>query len=279
MIVEDVRRYPVKSMLGERLSRVDVTPAGLAGDRRFALLDRTTGRVVSAKDPRRWRAMLTLRASGAAPDPVRIALPEGRQLSTDGDVDDVLSDLLGAPVTLTATVPAGATLDRARPDEVLAAGIDAVVPVDETPLGGGAPVTFVDFAPVHLVTTATLDRIAADLPGRTVDAARYRPNLVVRTPGDAGFVENDWVGRALRIGPDLVLRVLAPTPRCAVPTLAHGSLPGDPDALRVPARLNRLAPVPQLGPLPCVGVYAQVVQPGPVHVGDAVEVVDAAALT
>ncbi|WDZ82477.1 MOSC domain-containing protein [Micromonospora cathayae] len=273
MNIESIRRYPVKSMLGELLPEATVTPAGLAGDRRLALLDRATGRVVSAKNPRRWRTMLALRASGAAPGPVRITLPDGRELAGTDDVDEVLSEVLGAPVTLTATVPPGATLDRARPDEVLAAGITADVTVDRTPLGGGAdPVSFVDFAPVHLLTTATLERIAAATPGRTVDAVRYRPNLVVRTGTDAGFVENDWIGRDVRIGREVVLRVLVPTPRCAVPTLAHGSLPGDPGALRVPARLNRQVPVPQLGPLPCVGVYAQVVRPGTVRVGDPVEV-------
>ncbi|MEU4567735.1 MOSC domain-containing protein [Micromonospora sp. NPDC023956] len=272
MIVEEIWRYPVKSMLGEALPHTQVTPVGVAGDRRLALRDLATGRVVSAKHPRRWRDMLTLRATGGDSVPVRISLPDGRELSTADDVDAVLSALLDAPVALIATVPPGATLDRARPEEVLAAGVNAAVTVDETPLGGGtAPETFVDFAPVHLVTTGTLDRIAgAAGAGRPVAATRYRPNLVLRTVGVPGFVENDWVGRDLRIGAELVLRVVAPTPRCAVPTLAHGELPADPDALRVPARLNRVAPVPQLGPLPCVGAYARVVRPGRVAVGDRV---------
>ena len=43
---------------------------------------------------------------------------------------------------------------------------------------------------------------------------RYRPNLIVDTAGD-GFEENDWIGRELRVGPELVLRLIAPTPRCA----------------------------------------------------------------
>ncbi|GLY24303.1 MOSC domain-containing protein [Micromonospora sp. NBRC 101691] len=270
VIVEEIRRYPVKSMLGETLPHTRVTPAGVEGDRRLALRDLTTGRVVSAKHPRRWRAMLTLRAAGV--DPVRISLPDGRELTTGDDVDAVLSTLLGTPVTLIATVPPGATLDRARPDEVLAAGVTAPVTVDETPLGGETTAeTFVDFAPLHLVTTATLDRIAgAAGTGQPADATRYRPNLVLRTTGVPGFAENGWVGRHLRVGAELVLRVMAPTPRCAVPTLAHGDLPAAPDALRVPARLNRVAPVPQLGPLPCVGAYAQVVHPGRIEAGDPV---------
>lgn len=265
-------RYPVKSMLGERLPAAGVGPAGVAGDRRLALRHRDTGRVASAKHPRLWRDLLMFRAAGAAPDPVRITLPDGRALSSvDPDVDDVLSRVLDVPVTLIDRPPAGAVLDRADPDAVLAAGIAADVPVDANPLGAAAPGTFFDFAPVHLVTTATLARVAAELPGGTVDVARYRPNLVLDVDAD-GFAENDWVGRELRVGAELVLRVLAPTPRCAVPTLAHGSLPRQTGALRVAARLNRVAPLPELGPQPCVGAYAQVVRGGRVAQGAVVEV-------
>ncbi|TDC25479.1 MOSC domain-containing protein [Micromonospora sp. 15K316] len=264
-------RYPVKSMLGESLTTATVGPGGVQGDRRLALLHRETGRVVSAKDPRRWRDLLTFQATGGGSEPVRITLPDGRTVSGRNEqADELLSAVLGTPVTLTDTPPAGATLDRAVPEAVLAAGVTAVVPVDPSPLGGAAPGTFFDFAPIHLLTTAALGRLAVELPDGPPQAERYRPNLVVATP-ETGFVENSWVGRRLRIGGELVLRVLAPTPRCAVPTLAHGRLPRRPDALRAPARLNRIEPLPGLGPQPCVGAYAQVVTPGRVAVGDAVE--------
>ena len=59
--------------------------------------------------------------------------------------------------------------------------------------------------------------------------------------------------------------------RPAVSTLAHGSLPRLTEALRVPARLNRVAPLPELGP-PCVSAYAQVVRGGRVAQGAVVEV-------
>lgn len=266
-----IRRYPVKSLLGEELDAVEVDVAGLAGDRRLALVHRTTGRVASAKNPHRWRALLGLRATGGDPDPVRITLPDGRTIAPDADAtDEVLSRLLGEPVRLTGTVPAGAVIERSRPEAVLAEGVATAVPVDEGRLGAAAPPgSFVDFAPVHLVSTATLDRIGAAVPAGMVDPARYRPNLVVATAG-AGFEENDWVARDLHIGDGLVLRVVAPTPRCAVPTLAHGDLPGDPDALRAPARLNRVVPLPGLAAQPCVGAYAQVVRPGRVRLGDPV---------
>lgn len=264
-----VRRYPVKSLLGEELDAVDVGSGGLLGDRRLALLHRPTGRVASAKNPYRWRALLTLRAAGA--DPVTVTLPDGRTVAADDErVDGILSDLLGEAVTLTGTPPPEAVLERSRPEEVLAAGVTVPVTVDEGRLGGAAPPgSFVDFAPVHLVTTATLRRVGAATSSGVVDPARYRPNLLLDTLGD-GFEENGWVGRELRIGDELVLRVVAPTPRCAVPTLAHGALPRDLDALRVPGRCNRVVPLPGLSAQPCVGAYAQVVRPGRIRLGDAV---------
>jgi len=154
-------------------------------------------------------------------------------------VDAILSDLLDQPVTLTATPAPGAALDRAVPEAVLRDGIDAQVPAELMEIGGGGPPgSFVDFAPLHLLTTSTLDRIAELSPDGRADLERYRPNIVIRTAAP-GFTENDWFERILRVGENLVLRVIARTPRCAVPTLAHGPLPRDPDALRVLARPAR----------------------------------------
>ena len=101
--VARLRRYPVKSMLGEDVAASDVTFTGLTGDRRLAVRSRTTGKIASAKFPRLWRDLLTLSATadeGTANDAVRITLPEGKTVwSNDTDIDAVLSDLLGEPVT------------------------------------------------------------------------------------------------------------------------------------------------------------------------------------
>jgi uncharacterized protein len=270
-----LRRYPVKSMLGEALDAGDVTFTGLAGDRRLAVISRTTGKIASAKFPRLWRDLLTLSAAadeGTGDGAVRITLPEGKTIwSNDADVDAVLSGLLDEPVALTATPPPGAALDRAVPEAVLRDGVDAQVPAELMEIGGGGgpPGTFVDYAPLHLLTTSTLDRIAELSPHGRADLERYRPNVVVRTTAP-GFTENDWLERNLRIGDDLVLRIITRTARCAVPTLTHGTLPRDPDALRVLARHNRVKPLDSLDPEPCAGVYARVLRPGRIRTGDAV---------
>ena len=270
-----LRRYPVKSMLGEELRTVDVTERGLAGDRALALVHRSTNhgetsKVVSAKNPRLWRDMLKLAAT-SGPD-VKITFPDGTTMaSTDPGIDAALSEFLGRPVALATAPPPEASLDRADPEEVLRDGIDAEVRLDIIErVGAAAPDgTFFDYAPLHLITTSTLDRIAELSPYRRAHLERYRPNIVIGTGAD-GFTENDWLGRDLRVGDELVLRVIARTPRCAVPTLAHGDLPRDAEALRVLARHNRVSPLPDGDPEPCAGVYAQVLRPGRISTGDPV---------
>jgi uncharacterized protein YcbX len=181
--VTSLRRYPVKSMLGEDLDASDVSRAGLAGDRRLAVVSRRTGKIASAKYPRLWRDLLTVSAEalgGAGREAAAlITLPDGKTVrSTDADVDDVLSALLNEPVTLTSTPPPGASLDRAVPEAVLRDGIAAAVPARLIEIGAGAPPgTFVDFAPLHLLTSATLDRIAELSP--------YRRARLERTCGSA----------------------------------------------------------------------------------------------
>jgi uncharacterized protein YcbX len=273
-MVIKLRRYPVKSMLGQEVAVSTVTRTGLAGDRRLAVISRTTGKIASAKYPRLWRDLLTLSAETLDEDSlgqVRITLPGGKTVdSSDADADAILSEVLNEPVRLTATPPPGATLDRAVPDAVLRAGIAAQVPADVIQIGAGSPPgTFVDFAPLHLLTTGTLARIAELSPFGKSDFERYRPNIVIRSI-EPGFTENDWLNRDLRVGPDLVLRVIARTPRCAVPTLAHGDLPRNTEALRVLARHNRITPMESMDPEPCAGVYAEVLTPGRVRTGDPV---------
>ena len=268
--VTTLRRYPVKSMLGEDVAVSDVSFSGLAGDRRLAVVSLRTGKLASVKYPRLWRAMLTLAAS-AADGAVRITLPDGTiAWSADAGVDEVLSAILGQPVTLAATPPPGASLDRAVPEAVLRDGVAAEVPAKVIEVGAASPEgSFFDYAPVHLLTTSTLDRVA-ELSAQGESAAeRYRPNIVIRTT-TPGFPENDWLGRTLQVGSDLVLRVIARTGRCAVPTLVHGGLPRDTDALRVPARYNRVSPLPEVDPEPCAGVYAEVLNPGRISTSDPV---------
>jgi MOSC domain-containing protein len=264
--VTALRRYPVKSMLGERLETVDVTSSGLEGDRAVALIDVETGRVASAKHPSSWRGLLALSSAWNGGDP-RITLPDGATIAA-ADAAGPVSALLRRQVRVSTARPLHAAVARPAPEDVIAAGDDVDVPFALLEIGQGTPgSTFVDYAPVHVITSSTLAHVG-------VESVRYRPNVVLETPGGEPFAENDWTGRELTLG-DVTLRVLIPTPRCAVPTLAHGELPRRPDAVRTLLRENRID-VPGFGSLPCLGAYAQVIGPGVIHLGDRASLQNAA---
>ncbi len=263
MRVQALLRYPVKSMLGETLESLSVDERGADGDRRMALLDGETGHVASAKNPRLWRDLLTCTAHANAQG-VRIRLPDGTDVAADDPgVDELISRLTGRRVRLVTQRPDGATLVRPDPEQLLELGLDAEVGGRILRIAAATPGdSFTDEAPLHAITTATLEHIG-------VEALRYRPNLVIATPPDyPPYAENDWVGGEFAIG-EARLRVLTATSRCVVPTLEHGPLPRAPQALRIPAAENRLDTGGH-GKQPCAGAYLAVVTKGVIHVGDPV---------
>jgi uncharacterized protein len=263
MRVESLRRYPVKSMLGEAVESLYVDERGAAGDRRLALVDTATGHVASAKQARLWRGLLKCTAHGGTGG-VSIGLPDGTTVDADDpDVDERLSRLLGRAVRLVSKRPDGATVERPDPEQLLEFGLDAEVAGRILEIGLGTPgESFTDDAPLHAITTATLEHIG-------VEALRYRPNLVIATPPDCPpYVENDWIEREFSIGE---VRLLGGelTPRCVVPTLEHGPLPKAPQALRTPAAENRLE-AGSCGVAACAGIYFRATTSGIIRVGDEV---------
>jgi MOSC domain-containing protein len=256
-------RYPVKSMMGEEIDASHVTERGLLGDRTRALVDQATGRVASAKNPRKWGALFDFRASFADPprlgEPlpdVRISLPDGA-LVTGGQpgADEVLSKALGAKVRLTAESLERPSLEEYWPDIEGRANRERVTE-ELMPAG-----TFFDAAPVHVLTTSTTDRLRELYPEGRFEARRFRPNMVISPSQEVkGFLENGWVGRTLRVGEEVRLRVDSPCGRCVMTTLAQGELPRDLGVLRTAALHNKGK----------VGVYASVERGGIVKRGDSV---------
>jgi uncharacterized protein len=268
-------RYPVKSMMGEELNAAAVDERGLLGDRAYAVLDRSDGKVASAKYPRKWPRMFDFRAGfgpmspGAPTQPVRITLPDGCVVTSEqADVDQVLSLAFGREVTLqragrrqapvvesTYPNPWATRAEEYWPDME---GLDYRNTVTDFELPEG---TFFDCAVVHLLTTATLDRLRELYPQGRFEVRRFRPNIVV-APGDgaAGFIEDAWIGRTVRIGDEVDVGVTGPCPRCVMTTLAQGDLPKDSGILRTAAQHNQVN----------VGVYGCVLRGGEIHRGDAV---------
>jgi MOSC domain-containing protein len=256
-------RYPVKSMAGEELNASDVTGRGVHGDRALALVDTETAKVVSAKNPKKWPTMFDFRAAFIAPPelgkplpPVRVTLPDGATVtSEDTRFAELVSTALGRPVTLATADLSQPSLEEYWPDLAELAYQETVT--DEAMPAG----TFFDLATLHVLTTATIDRLRELYPEGRFEVRRFRPNIVVRpADDDAEFVESKWVGRELRVGDDVVLQITDHCPRCVMTTLPQGDLPKDSGILRTAARHNDVH----------VGVYAEVQRAGRVRRGDAV---------
>jgi len=266
--VASLWRYPVKSMQGEELSATEVTEYGLLGDRAYALVDSADGKAATAKNPRKWPTLFGFRAivmeprqHGESPPSVRITLPDGTTAtSQQADLNQILSRALGRTVTLNTAGPSHAGSVNAEEYWPDMEGLEHRDTVTDFTLPEG---TFFDCAVVHVLTTATLDRLHQLYPQGRFEVARFRPNIVVApAPGEKDFVENAWVSHTLAIGDSVRLNVTGPCVRCVMTTLAQGDLPRDPGILRTEAQHNKVS----------VGVYATVERGGTVHRGDSVRV-------
>src|SRR5580698_6970285 len=243
-------RYPVKSMMGERLERAGVTERGILGDRAYALVDESTGNLGSAKNPTKWGALLTCKARFAEPvesdeilPPALITLPNGVCL---------LTELLGRKVTIASGGTATPHVEKYWPN------VDNLAHRDEMTHEAIVENSFFDGDPVHLLTTASLSALTDLYPTGYFDARRFRPNIVIYTPPEQrSFVENDWVGHTLAIGPQVRFHIKRPTRRCVITTLAQNELPRDLGILRTAAQSNAAS----------VGVYASVLRGGVIEDG------------
>ncbi|MEU8235156.1 MOSC domain-containing protein [Actinoplanes sp. NPDC048967] len=226
MKVVELRRYPIKSLLGERPAAVDVEQRGLAGDRLWAVRD-TEGKLGSGKNTRRFRRMPGLfRLRGHFADPVPVVeLPDGRRFAADDPAGHrAVSEVLGRPVTITRE----------------------------------AEVVHHDEGPVSVISTAALRRLR-QLTGEVVDPLRFRANLLVDVPG-TGFPEEEWLGRAVRVGDQVVLRPRRRLTRCVMIDLAQADVPEHGRLLRTVAEHHDLT----------FGVWATVERTGRVELGDTV---------
>ena len=238
----------MKSMAGEQLSSCDVGPRGIPGDRGWAIRDETEGKLVTgSRHPLLMRCAARYReqpTNGSIPH-VDMQLPDGTRIGSDlFDVNVHFTGLLGKPVSLSQLPPAP---DASAQDN------SSIFPQG----------TYFDVAPVHVLTSASLEAMRRLNPGADWDVRRFRPNFFVETdPGFEGLIEFDWNGLTLRLG-DVELRCEIPCERCAMANHAQAELPKDDSVLRSIAKEANTN----------LGTYANVSKPGEVKIGDVVELI------
>ncbi len=239
---------PVKGMRLHRVDRIDITPTGARGDRRFFVIDRRD-RMINAKQVGELQTVVA-ECSGRA---LRLRFPDQRVAEAEielgdgvaarffsrtvagrelrGPLADALSEHLGQPVRL---LEAKGSVDRGR--------------------RGAA----------SLISCASLARLAEVAHEPQIDARRFR--MLIEVDGLDAHQEDAWVGRSIRVG-NALIRWNGHVGRCLITSRDPDTGVIDLPTLDVLGSYRREADTTE--PLP-FGIYGEVVSPGPIRVGDPV---------
>jgi uncharacterized protein len=257
-------------MMGEELNSSYVTERGLVGDRTYAVVDKQTDKVASAKNPRKWGKLFDCRSIFVdlpsddvdSIPPVRITFPDGSNVFSDrkeDDMDSRLSEVFGREVTLMKA----SGFEEPGYEEYWP-NIDGLAQRETVTDEAMPSKTFFDIAVIHILTTSTINRLRELYPEGRFEVRRFRPNIVVDSAASEekknDLIENSWVGKKMTIGKDIVLKITSPCTKCVMITLPQGDLPQDLGILSTVARYNQVH----------VGVYASVERGGTIHRGDTI---------
>ena len=255
--VEGLWRYPVKSMRGEELEEAFAGFSGIYGDRLFAFKSSASPKGFPYFTAREQRRLLQYRPHFRYPDkaarPINLTEAESKGANpVSADSSELMIDVQ-TPDGRTVAIDDPALIDMLR------TGIDQKHQL--TLMRSERAMT--DCRPFSMFSLQSARQLAEET-GKPIDKRRFRANVYVDLTSGGGFAENDFVGRSLRIGPRVVVRILERDARCVMITL-------DPDTTeKTPAILKKVAQAHE----GMAGVYGAVMVEGMLHKGDSIEVLD-----
>ncbi len=275
--ITGVFRYPVKSMLGEELESTVLGVNGIPGDRAWGVRDEQRADFFTGK---RCAPLMSCSAAYADPSDTssapQVRLPDGGTFPADAkDAGARIAAAIDRDVTLWPVV---AEARRARPKDdvnvlqeiqgLLAREGGERVPDLSNPqpellevYARGGP--FFDAFPIMLITSRSIESIAAAAPDSQIDDRRFRPNLLLETSEPGAFPEQEWIGLRIQVG-DATLKIQSTCMRCVMTTHGFADVPKD-------TRVMRTLVKEAEGNL---GVYATVEVEGEARRGDSVVLLD-----
>jgi uncharacterized protein len=258
-IIESLWRYPIKSMSGEAMAKVFMGFSGVYGDRCCAFKNSAARKGFPYLSATAQEQMLRYRPQFRYPE--KAGIPP--------NLSEAMSIAPG--VTPANAEPNDLILDVATPS-------GAVIPFDDPALlemlvkglRGENHLTLVrsdraltDCRPVSLISLQTVRQVEAEL-GLPIDKRRFRSNIYLDLASDTGFVEDELVGRRLRIGSSATMMVLERDPRCKMISLDPDTGEHNPEILRKFAKAHDNF----------AGVYCAVLVEGVLTKGDSIQLLD-----
>lgn len=231
-VIRQLARFPVKSMRGEALAAAEITLHGLAQDRRYAFVQAASHSSFPWFTAREMPELLRFQTK----------IENGNE---------------GEEATVTVTAPDGRAwrVDSPELRQELEARSGRALFLLHDHRGS------FDSAPVSLISWQTVAQIAQET-GTPEDPLRFRPNLLVDLQGGAPFDELAWVGRILRVGASARIAVIETDQRCMMISIDSRTTQSNPIVLKRVVQNHAK----------CAGVYATVIAPGEVRLGDLVTI-------
>ena len=255
--IATIHYAPVKSLGLLSADRAGITSRGIAGDRRFMLLD-PAGRVITQ---RQVGALTRVRAEYADDGrSLRMSFPDGRVVE-------------GAPEAAgrAMTVLWGRVMEGNVMGGEWGAALSEFCGMEVRLFESDAAGACFDEFPVSVISRATIEYLSSltsEITGgaKSFEPERFRPTLLL--DGCDPHEEDGWLGKAVHVGDGLRLRMVARDPRCAITTLDPKTGERDYDTLRLILSYRPSVRAAYLG------VYGIVESPGTAAVGDGVKVGD-----
>jgi uncharacterized protein YcbX len=255
--VESVWRYPVKSMRGEELPEIFVGFSGVYGDRLYAFKSSAAPAGFPFFTGRNARAMLLYRPRFRDPEtaakPVNLA--EAKALSLLLSPSANLADLAVEIETPSGQVLSIDDAELLRELGALASGAHSL-----SLLRSERGMT--DCRPISLLSLQTVTQLSGEV-GTVIDKRRFRANVYFSLTAD-GFAEDEFVGRRVGVGAEVVVAVLDRDPRCQMITFDPETAIANPEVLRKVARAHEGT----------AGVYGAVLAEGMIRKNDPVTLLD-----
>ncbi|MEO5918859.1 MAG: MOSC N-terminal beta barrel domain-containing protein [Candidatus Limnocylindrales bacterium] len=248
---------PVRSLALEHPTEIELTPRGVAEDRRFYLIDERdhlVDRIVAG------RLVQASAHTDPAAETLRVTLPDGTVIEDDVRLGE------GLETPLHGRTAAGHV--------VIGPWAEALAPLAGCPvrlmrtdrIGGTRSAN-----PASIISQGSVAELARQLGVPSVDARRFR--MLIELDGSVPHHEDDWIDRRIALG-ETILRATERDARCAITTQDPDTGERDLDTLRTILRYRGPLPDRHGAPKAMLGVLAQVEQPGRVRLGDEVRLLD-----
>ncbi|WP_211745756.1 MOSC domain-containing protein [Paenibacillus sp. Marseille-Q4541] len=237
--IQEIIRHPVKSFQGERVSHTHVMEYGLYGDRSHAFVHNTNLNkyVTITQFPQMagFQARFTGEEGLQQYPRVEVTTPEGQKFYFgDADLTQKLEQMYNKQIVPVEFAP------------------------EHVPLGA------IEEEHIQFVTDASIRALEALWENKEVDPRRFRPNFVLSLVEKIPFIEEEWFGKRIRIGENVILKIKRSCERCSIINVHPENTKKDPSLLKKVAkeRNNQF------------GVYASVLQTGIIRADDQVFLLD-----